>query len=274
MRVIPGSSRKEQTVLAHALPGDTAFAACLRLFRQYPLAVRRHYAEHRFGSMVLMTRNAGVSRFFVLIMEWDDLFVLRHWDRRDGARVEIGRDDPIPAEIRQVIETGVPVPRDGALLGWVAGHQVRAVVAAYGRLPEPWDDASAVPGVLVMPHTGSAPAEWPPLSSGTLRDGKLWEYVDRGQLADLAPLISRQAGRVFLVPGRDGRDSRDVRGVGARVVVTERLCDDGFWLPAGVYADHRTLREGTQVVTVRQLLALPGVVDLAGGRSQQYLLGV
>jgi len=98
--------------------------------------------------------------------------------------------------------------------------------------------------------------------------------VARGQLADLAPLISRQAGRAFLVPGGDGRNSRDVRGSGARVVVTERLCDDGFWLPAGIYADHRTLREGTQVLTVRQLLASPGVVDLAGGRSQQYLLGV
>src|SRR5215472_11546252 len=62
-------SRKEQTVLAHAQPGDAAFAACLRLFRQYPLAVRRHYAEHRYGSMVLMTRDGGASRFFVLIME-------------------------------------------------------------------------------------------------------------------------------------------------------------------------------------------------------------
>jgi hypothetical protein len=218
--------------------------------------------------MVLMTRDAGVSRFFVLIMEWDDLFVLRHWNRRDGARVEIGRDEPVPAEIRPVIETGVPVPRDGALLGWVAGCQVRAVLAAYGRLPEPWDDASAVPGVLMLPHTGSQPAEWPPPACSTLGDGKLWEYVARGELADLTPLISRQAGRAFLVPGRDGR------GAAARVVVTERLCDDGFWLPAGVYADQRLLREGTQVLTVRQLLALPGVIDLASGRSQHYLLGV
>ena len=48
-------------MLAHARPGDAAFAACLRLFRHYPLAVRRHYAEHRYGSMVLMTRDAGVS---------------------------------------------------------------------------------------------------------------------------------------------------------------------------------------------------------------------
>lgn len=265
-------------MLAHAWPGDAAFAACLRLFRQYPLAVRRHYAEHRYGSMVLMTRDAGKSRFFVLIMEWDDLFVLRHWDRRDGARVEIGRDEPVPADVRQVIEAGVPVPRDGALLGWVAGHQVRAVLAAYGRLPEPWDDASAVPGLLVMPHSGSQPAEWPPLAAGPLDDGKLWQYVARGQLADLAPLVSRQAGRVFLVPGvngrdgREGREGRDIRGT--RVVVTERMSDNDFWLPAGVYADHWTLREGSPVLTARQLLCQPGVIDLATGRSQHYLLGV
>jgi hypothetical protein len=219
--------------------------------------------------MVLMTRAAGISRFYVLIMEWDDLFVLRHWNRRDGARVEIGRDEHVPADVRQVIEAGVPVPRDGALLGWVAGHQVQAVLAGYGRLPEPWDDASAVPGVLVMPHAGSQPAEWPPLAAGPLNDGRLWEYVARGQLTDLAPLVSRQAGRVFLVPGGDGRDGR-----ATRVVVTERMSDDGFWLPAGVYADHLTLREGTPVLTARQLLALPGVVDLASGRSQHYLLGV
>jgi hypothetical protein len=120
----------------------------------------------------------------------------------------------------------------------------------------------------MLPHTGSQPAEWPPPACSTLGDGKLWEYVARGELADLTPLISRQAGRAFLVPGRDGR------GAAARVVVTERLCDDGFWLPAGVYADQRLLREGTQVLTVRQLLALPGVIDLASGRSQHYLLGV
>lgn len=268
-------------MLAHAWPGDAAFAACLRLFRQYPLAVRRHYAEHRYGSMVLMTRNAGKRRFFVLIMEWDDLFVLRHWDRRDGARVEIGRDEDVPADLRRVIEGGVPVPRDGALLGWVTGHQVRAVLAAYGRLPEPWDDASTVPGVLVLPHAGSQPAEWPPLAAGPLDDGKLWEYIARGQLTDLAPLVSRQAGRVFLVPGgagrdgREGRERREGRDMrGTRVVVTERMADDGFWLPAGVYADHWTLREGSPVLTARQLLSQPGVVDLASGRSQHYLLGV
>jgi hypothetical protein len=253
-------------VLVHARSGEAAFTACLRLFRSYPLAVRRHYAEHRYGSMVLMCRDAGATRFFVLIMEWDDLFVLRHWDRRDGGRAEIRPSQPAPAEVRQVIETGMPVPRDGALLGWVSGHQVRAVLAAYGRLPEPWDDASAVPEVLVLPLVGSAPADWSPVAVSPLEDGLLWDYVARGQLADLRPLVTQQAGRVFWVPGA-------VQGQrhGARVVVTERLSIDEFWLPAGVYADQRTLREGSRALTARQLLAQPGVVDLAGGRTQHLL---
>jgi hypothetical protein len=76
---------------------------------------------------------------------------------------------------------------------------------------------------------------------------------------------------VFLVPGGDG--ATGPRRAGARVVVTERLSTDEFWLPAGVYADHWTLREGMPVMTARQLLALPGVVDLAGGHGQ-VLLGV
>lgn len=255
-------------MLGSARSGDPVFAACLRLFRGYPLAVRRHYAEHRYGSMVLASRATGAPRFFVLIMEWDDLFVLRPWDRRDGARREIGPDSDVPAEVRQVIEGGVPVPRDGALLGWITGRQVQAVLAAHGRLPEPWDDPAAVPGVLVMPRAGSRPAEWPPLTAGPFDDGRLWESVARGQIVDLSPLVTYQAGLVFWVPGAEGAAGRHG---GARVVVAERLSAGEFWLPAGVYADHRTLREGTPSLTAGQLLALPGVTDLAGGRGQHLL---
>ena len=251
--------------MVQAQPGEAAFAACLRLFRQYPLAVRRHYAEHRYGSMVLLSRATGTARFYVLIMEWDDLFVLRHWDRRDGRRAEIRSGRPVPAEVAGLIADSVPVPRDGALLGWVAGRQVQAVVAAYGRLPEPWDDASAVPGILVLPRTGSRPAQWPPLAVSPLGDARLlWDCVARGQLADLGPLVARSAGQVFWVPGEAARTARD-RPSGVRIVVTERLNGGDRWLPAGVYADHWTLREGALAQTASQLLARPGVTDLAGG---------
>jgi hypothetical protein len=38
---------------------------------------------------------------------------------------------------------------------------------------------------------------------------------------------------------------------------------DEYWLPAGVYLDHWTLREGIQAPPVSWLLTLPGVVDLS-----------
>jgi hypothetical protein len=206
-------------------------------------------------------RFQGIAiRFYVLIMERDDLFVIRPWDRRDGARVEIRRDEPVAGDVSQVIECAVLVPRDGTLLGWLAGNQVQAVLAAYGRLTEPWDDPSAVPGVVVMPLVDSQPADWPPFAASPLEDMRLWECVARHQLADLGPLVAYRPGRVYWVPGTGGHAWHPN---GARIVVTERLISKEFWLPAAVYADHRTLRDGTRRWPARQLLALPGVTDLA-----------
>jgi hypothetical protein len=264
-------------VLAHAQSGDTVFTACLRLFRSYPLAVRRHYAEHRYGSMVLMNRADGAARYCVLIMERDDLFTIAPWDRRDWAQAQIGPRGPVDSAVRWLILSSVPVLRDGVLLGWVADQQVRAVLAAHGRVPEPWDDASVVPDILVLPRAGSQPAERPPLTAVQLDDWRLWQYVEQGQLADLTPLISRQVGRVFWVPGTGGQAGQSGQAgqrSGGRVVVTERLHGDDCWLPAGVYAEQRTLGEETTPLSASQLLALPGVTDLSRRYERQHLIGV
>lgn len=263
------NARLADTQLPDPPSGAVAFTACHRLFRDFPLAVRRHYAEHRFGSMVLVSRDAGTAQFSVLIMERNDLLVIRPWDRRDWARVEIRPDDPVPAGVCRLIEASVPVPRDGVLLGWTDGRQVQAIVCAYGRLPEPWDDPSAVPGIMVLPPAGGDPGRWPPLSASPgdgapsrprafLEEGRLWEHVARGQVADLSVLVARQAGIAYWVPAALGH-------AGGCVVVTERLGTADCWLPAGVYADHQALAEGVQVPAARELLALPGVIDLAWG---------
>jgi hypothetical protein len=241
------------------LHGEAVFGACQRLFRDYPLAVRRHYAEFRYGSMVLAGHpDAGpraAARYSVLVMERDDLFVIRPWDRRDWARAQIGPRSPVPAAVCRLVDSSMPVPRDGALLGWVDGGQVRAIIAAHGRLPEPWDDPSVVPWLSVLPLAGSDCARWP---RGTLEERRLWEHAARGQLADLPALIGRRAGYAFWVP-------EAIAGHGGCIVVTERVGTPECWLAAGVYADPSALREGIQIPPARQLLALPGVVDLAHG---------
>jgi hypothetical protein len=244
-------------------PGDAVFTTCQRLFRDYPLAVRRHYAEFRYGSMVLASRGPGTGppRFTVLIMERDDLFVIRPWDRRDWARVEIRRGGPVAAAVARLIESSAPVPRDGALLGWLDGGMVRAILVAYGRLPEPWDDPSALPGIAVLPPASGDPARWPPLLGSGLEERRLWEHAARGQVADLALLIGRQGGLAFWVPGALGSNWNCI-------VIPERLGSDGCWLLAGVYANQGALRTGVQVPPPRQLLAMPGVIDLACGTLQ------
>jgi hypothetical protein len=241
------------------------FAACQRLFSGFPLAVRRHYAEHRYGSMVLVSRVGGArARFSVLIMERDDLFVIRPWDRRDWARVEIWPGEPVPARIWELIRFSVPVPRDGALLGWVDGRQVLAILIGRGRLPEPWDDASAVPKIDLLPLLGSDGRRWGNVAFGTTGDERaggldervLWVRAARGQVADLGALLGRRAGMAFWVPGA-------IAGYDGCVVVTERLGTPECWLPAGIYVDHRALGDGVSVPPARQLLAQPGATDLA-----------
>ena len=249
-------------VLAHTQPGDSVFTMCRRLFHGYPAAVRRHYAEHRYGSMVLANRAARTAGFSVLIMEWDDLFVIRPWDRRDWARVEIRPDEPVPDHVRRLIESSVPVPRDGALLGLVADHVVRAMLVAHGRLTEPWDDASAVPGILVLPLVGGQPADRSALTGSPADYERLWEYLARGKVMDLSALIAHRPGRVFWVPNEGERADQRPSG---RIVVTERTGSGGCWLLAGVYAGNSAQRDGMVLPTARHLLARPGVVDVARG---------
>jgi hypothetical protein len=253
----------EQAVLADIHPGDGAFAVCERLFRDHPMAVRRHYAEFRYGSMVLVCRATGTAWFSVLIMERDDEFIVRPWDRRDWPRVEIRPGTPVSDELFRLIRASVPVPRDGVLLGWVGNGQVRAILVAHGRLAEPWEDPATVPGVAVLPLAGSDPAGWPPVLPGlavasALDERRLWEHAERGQVADIARLVGRQAGCAFWVPA----EASEVTG---RVVVTERLGTAQCWLPAGVYASYTELLQGVPLPPARALLAQPGVVDLGTG---------
>jgi hypothetical protein len=70
--------------------------------------------------------------------------------------------------------------------------------------------------------------------------------------------VARGEGHAFWVPAPDRRSARH-----GCVVITDNLVADEYWLPAGVYVDHWTLREGLQAPPASELLALPGVTDLA-----------
>ena len=239
---------------------DTAsFAACSRLFRRYPLAVRLHFADGGYRSMVLMNRAAGPAGFFVLTQARDGIFAIRSWNRDDGVNQEIRPGEPVPGAIRQVITGSMPLPHDGALLGWVTDSQVTAMLAVHSSQPETWEARAPAPDIRVMPMTGTSELlHWPPFTTSPLGDGRLWEYVEWGGIVDIGPLVAQSAGRAFWVPSPDRPSTRH-----GCVVITDDLPADEYWLPTGVYMDHWTLREGLLAPPAACLLTLPGVVDLA-----------
>jgi hypothetical protein len=256
-------------VTIHAIPGAATVAACSRLFRSYPLAVTPRSADGGPRSMVLMNRTGGAPAFFVITQAGDNLFVIRSWDRRDELDQGIWSGEPVSAAIGQLVTGGMPVPRDGALLGWLTDSQVTVLLTVHCRPPEPWDDPDPGPRIQVMPLAGTTNLlHWPPFTASPL-DGRLWDYVERGQIVDIAPLLTHSGGRAFWVPSpdtpgphHDNPHHDNPRHDKGCIVVTGNLSAEEYWLPAGVYLDHWTLREGIPAPPVGQLLIQPDVVEL------------
>jgi hypothetical protein len=251
-------------VFVHALSGAASFAACLRLFRSYPLALNpsspgdpglssaRHAAGWR-GSIVLRHRAFDDTGFYVLTQHPAEHFTLRPWLAGDDESHEIRPGTPVPVVSHRIITEGMPVPRDGALLGWVTDRQVTALLTVrHGGRP-------GVPEIRVLALVGSEPICWPPCTVTPLDDGRLWEYFERGQLVDLTSVLDRAEG-AYWVPSQHPDRAR--RGHGCAVLgrSVEGL---EYWVPAGVYMDHWMLREGVPTPPASHLITLPGTTHLS-----------
>jgi hypothetical protein len=256
-------------VLVHAPSGPyslpvTALAGCEQLFSSYPLAVTDD-CDRGSRSMVLMDRAATTVGFFILSQARDGLFAIRPWSCQEVGQ-EVRPGEAVQDVIVRVIADGIPIPCDGAMLGWVADRQVTAMLSVHSGHPPTSGAVVPVPDIWVMPMTGTGELDWPPFTANPLGDGRLWDYLERGQIVDIIPLLTRSAGHAFLVPSPYGHSL----GRGARcVVVTGNLPAEEYWLPAGVYMHHWLLCEGVPAPPARQLLALPGTVDLAHKRPRQ-----
>jgi hypothetical protein len=239
--------REEQSVFVHALSGAAAFAAAMRLFRSYPLAVSP-WSDDGWRRSIVLHHGSG---FFVLSQDPAEHFVLRAWG--DGDYQEIRPVDLVPVAVHEVLTEGMPIPRDGALLGWVSDRQASVLLSVYHGHP-------GGPQIRVLPMVGSEPLQWPPFTADPLDDGRLWEYLDRGELVDLAPVVTSEPGCAFWVPSQNRDRAGQSHGC---VVIGHSLPSEEFWLPAGIYMDHWMLREGVPVPPAGHLLALPGTVDLS-----------
>jgi hypothetical protein len=251
--------RGEQLVFVHAPAGAAPFAACLQLFRSYPLAVTQpDPAADGQRSMVLRHRGSTGDGYYLLTQRPDERFALCPWDGGDEEGQEIRPGRAVPVASHRVIAQGMPVPRDSALLGWVSDRQAIVLLSVYHGDP---GQPPGVPQVRALALVGSDPVRWPPCITSPLDDGQLWRYVARGELVDLAAVVARGTGSTFWVPSQNA--VRAARGHGC-VVVSRHLTADAFWLPSGTYMDHWLLREGVPTPPARHLLTLPGVSGLGG----------
>ena len=120
-----------------------------------------------------------------------------------GAYQEIRPVEPVPAAVHRVIAEGMPVPRDGALLGWVSDRQAMVAFSVYHGQPRgPWPGG---PQIRALPMVGSDPLHWPEFTVSPLEDGRLWDYLDRGELVDLGPVVAAAPGHAFWVPSQNQR---------------------------------------------------------------------
>jgi hypothetical protein len=252
-------------VFVHTLSGAASFAACLRLFRSYPLAVNFSSGWQR--SIVLRHRAFEGSGFFVLTQDPAGHFTLRPWNPAEGGCRDIRPGDPVPVTSHRVITEGLPVPRDGALLGWVSDRQTTVLLSVYHgqaasavRVPPVGMPPVGMPQVRVLAMVGSEPLRWPPFTVSPLDNGRFWEYAERGEIVDLAPVVVRGAEGAFWVPSQN--PARASQGHGC-VVVSRNLRSEDFWVPEGIYMDHWMLREGVPTPPASHLLTLPGATGLS-----------
>ena len=244
-------------MFVHALSGAASFAACLRLFRSYPLAVSPCHSGGWHRSIVLRHRAFEGSGFYILTQDPAEHFTLRPWNPADGECQEIRPGAPVPVTSHRVITEGLPVPRDGALLGWVSDRQATVLLSVYHGQPA---SQVSVPQVRVLAMVGSEPMRWPPFTASPLDDGRFWEYAERDEIVDLAPVIIHGAGGAFWVPSQN--PGRAGQGHGC-VVVSRNLQSGEYWVPEGIYMDHWMLREGVPGPPASHLLTLPGTTDLS-----------
>jgi hypothetical protein len=242
-----------------SLAGASPFAKCEQLFTRYPLAAARLSPAGGPRSMVLMTRAEGEASFFVLTETGHDLFHIRAFCQQEAIQ-EIVPGERVPGVFARVIADGMPVPRDRAVLGWVADRQVTAILEVHSGHPAGAGTTLPVPEIQIMPMSGTTVLDWPPFTASPLSDGRFWDYLDRGDIVDMASLLAGRPGQAFRAPCPHGHGS--ARGA-ACVVVPANLVTGEYWLPAGVYTDHWMLREGIPAPAAGQLLALEGTVDLA-----------
>ena len=230
-----------------------AFGRCAALYEGYPLAVGVADGLRR---MVLMTSAGRLPAFHDLIQDGPGTYVLQPWGKRPVAEFTPGSGPAMPPEAAAVLAGGVPLPRDGSLVGFFDGTgHVAAVLATSHEPPRP--------AFSMMPRADLRQTEWPPATDEPSFGPWFWQLLADEAAADLEPFIVANPGAAYAATGET------VPG-GTAVVITEPLLVAGrYILPAGVFVHWRELARGETIPPIGDLLRqAENVVDLAASFTE------
>jgi len=224
---------------------------CGNLFRAYPLA----WDEPACGvrSMVLM--QEGAPEFFILAEfsgKGTPRFRLLPWREEGAVSIEPGAAVPVPPRMARVVTSGIPLPRDGSLFGWVSDGRVCGLLKFRVR----YSREQPVPRYSPMPLAALPESRWPAWVRCGLFGTWFWEGVRAGSITDLAPLIAATPRTVFWARTRTALGSDCA-------AVARDVAGKGIILPAGVYAYFGPQQDGAEIPSLETLLAGPGLTDLA-----------
>jgi hypothetical protein len=237
------------------VPASRAYLACRYLFNEYPLAVSAVDHVPAMHTMVLMLRDGEDVRFFALMRirgNGGTDYTLSQW--RAARAVAISADGgEVPEQVANVVEQGIPIPRDGSLFGWACQEVVTALIVVYAS----YRPDSPVPVWSVMPLVGTPESQWPPFSIERFFGHWFWKDHRAGNIVRLDGLIPANPGIAFWL------DTYRALGSDCCVVASDIKTPEGRILRRGRYLGAAALRAGVAVPSLTRLLAAAGKTDLA-----------
>ena len=235
---------------------SSPYQACRALFDRYPLAARTVDRSGTVCSMTLMLPDGHDAGFFVLshqLGESRSSYSLWSWPAGDVVDIDAEGGATLPDQAVNAVTRGVPIPRDGSLLGWTHDGDVTALIVIYAT----YTSAHPGPGWAVMPRAGTPEALWPPFTGEPLFGHWSWEQCEAGSIVFLDRLIGAVPNMVCWV------DTTAIFGSNCCVVARDIIGPSGYTLRRGRYVDYEVLRADKAVPTLEALLDGPDKIDLA-----------
>jgi hypothetical protein len=234
---------------------SSLYMRCQELFTAYPLAAGAVADDSVIQSMVLVLGDGDETRYFVLSHNRSaegSWYSLCPWPTGPAVPIEADAGLPIPGIFECALTCGVPIPKDGSLLGWRCGDVIAALIAVYtGYTPE-----SPEPCWSVMPLAGVPEAQWPPFTGEPLIGEPFWELVRAGEIVSLGDLIARSPDTVFWAA------ADEIPGSGCCVVARDIASPSGYTLRKGCYVYYTALQAHREIPSLAEFLADSSKVDL------------